>query len=99
MLMRQTTVSFTSALCWISFWIGTVLVGTSWLYARLQGLTFLTGIEKGLLALQSPDSTVALLLSAGAMLIALGLIFVPLYYSALLVGAFVKILTRRPIRI
>lgn len=97
--MRQSMISFTSGVCWISFWLGSVLVGSSWIYAKLQGVEFIVGAEHGLTSLYSPDSTVALLLSTGAMMILLGLLFVPIYYSAILVGAFVKILSRKPIRI
>lgn len=97
--MKNNMMSFTSALCWLSFWFGAVLVGASWLYARLQEKVFLTGLDKGLLELTSPDSTVALMLSIGIMMVALGLIYVPLYYSAIFIGNTVAILSRKPIRI
>lgn len=97
--MKLNAVPFTSALCWTSFWLGSVLVGSSWLYAKLKGVEFLLGISRGWGHITSPDSTVALMLSIGTMLIAIGLLFVPLYYSAVLVSAFIRILTRQPIRI
>lgn len=97
--MRHNIVPFTSAICWLSFWLGSVLIGASWLYARLQEKDFIIGLSKGWINLTSPDSTVALMLSIGIMLIAIGLLFVPLYYAAIFVTAFVKMLTRKPIRI
>lgn len=97
--MRYNSIPFTSAICWLSFWLGSVLTGASWIYARLQEKDFIIGLSKGWLNLTSPDSTVALMLSIGVMLIAIGLIFVPLYYSAIFVTALVKVLTRKPIRI
>lgn len=69
------------------------------MYARLQQKEFIVGLSKGWINATSPDATVALLLSLGVMLIAIGLLFVPLYYSAVFVSAIVKILTRKPIRI
>ncbi|OTA20108.1 hypothetical protein Xbed_01824 [Xenorhabdus beddingii] len=97
--MRNNSTSFTSAICWISFWLGTVLVGASWLYAKLQEKEFLLGLSEGLMNITSPDSTVAIMLSIGTMLIAIGLLYVPLFYSAVFVSAYVKVLTRKPIRI
>ncbi|MDC9592412.1 hypothetical protein PSI17_02095 [Xenorhabdus sp. IM139775] len=97
--MRNNSIPFTSAICWISFWLGTVLVGASWLYAKLQGKEFLVGLSEGLMNITSPDSTVAIMLSIGIMLIAIGMLFVPLFYIAVFVPAFVKVLTRKPIRI
>ncbi|KJW95058.1 hypothetical protein SG66_25160, partial [Enterobacter asburiae] len=67
--------------------------------ARLQEKDFIVGLSKGWVNLTSPDSTVALMLSIGIMLIAIGLLFVPLYYSAIFVTAFIKVLNRKPIRI
>ncbi|PHM74220.1 hypothetical protein [Xenorhabdus kozodoii] len=97
--MRNNAISFTSAICWISFWLGTVLVGSSWLYAKLQAKEFLIGLSEGLMNTTSPDSTVALMLSIGIMLIAIGMLYVPLFYTAVFIPALVKVLTRKPIRI
>lgn len=97
--MKSNMMPFTSALCWLNFWFGSVLVGASWLYARLQEKVFLTGLDKGFLELTSPDPTVALMLSIGIMMVALGFIYVPLYYSAMFIGNTVAILSRKPIRI
>ncbi|HGJ5866930.1 hypothetical protein [Arsenophonus nasoniae] len=60
--MRYNTMPFTSAICWLSFWIGSILNGASWLYARLQEKAFLVGLSKGFLNVTSPDSTVVSLL-------------------------------------
>ncbi|CDH02789.1 hypothetical protein L7750_14840 [Xenorhabdus bovienii] len=97
--MRNNSTPFTSAICWISFWLGTVLVGASWLYAKLQGKEFLVGLSEGLMNITSPDSTVAIMLSIGAMMIAIGMLYVPLFYTTVFVQAFMKVLTRKPIRI
>ncbi|HGJ5868512.1 hypothetical protein [Arsenophonus nasoniae] len=97
--MRYNTMPFTSAICWLSFWIGSILIGASWLYARLQEKAFLVGLAKGFMNVTSPDSTVALLLSIGVALIVIGFIFVPLHYCTVYAIAFVKVLTRVPIRI
>lgn len=99
MRYNQSSISFTSAICWLSFWIGSVLIGASWLYARLQGKEFISGLSNGWINVTSPDSTVALMLSLGILLIIMGLLFVPLYYSAIFVSALAKILTRKPIRV
>lgn len=97
--MKNNMISFIAALCWLSFWLGSILVGASWLFAKLQDKVFLNGWDKGILEITSPDSTVALMLSIGVMMVALGLIYVPLYYSAVFVGNTVTILSRKPIRI
>ncbi|HGJ5864018.1 MAG TPA: hypothetical protein ACHBZ9_07965 [Arsenophonus nasoniae] len=97
--MRYNNISFISAICWLSLWIGVVLTGASYLYAKLQGKEFLVGLSKGWFNAISPDSTLALMLSIGMTLILIGFLFVAFYYFATFIAAFVKVLTRIPIRI
>lgn len=97
--MRTNGVSFTAAVCWLSFWLGAVLSGAALLYARFQQVPFIEGLANGLMNVTSPDSTVALLLALGLMLLVIGVIFVPLFYLTVAVQGLIRVLTLKPIRI
>lgn len=71
----------------------------AWLYARFQQVPFIEGLANGLMNVTSPDSTVALLLALGLMLLVIGVIFVPLFYLTVAVQGLIRVLTLKPIRI